>query len=236
MTTMKEQPRVTPADQADRYRERAHQALDGKSPEHGWPIQNGDEVALPYSVLAVSQELAGVNETLTLVDGNVERIAGVLEEQERTAHQPEPDFTESELLVVRGEISRTDTKSSILLASVAIVAGPLAEKADSLLRQPWWVAALGLVASVLAGVSTWLLLDVVLPRLTGTTNANFIYYSRCTATELDEALGAGADRRAELAVLSAIAKAKFQCLARAGVLLKLSGLLFAVTAGLVIAF
>ncbi|WP_333745614.1 Pycsar system effector family protein [Streptomyces sp. IBSBF 2950] len=231
MTTTHQPPQLMPADQADRYREKADQAL-GKHNQY----DNHLPLATPNAVLAVSQELAVVSETLTLVDGNLERIAGVLEERERAVRMPEPDFTESELVVVRGEISRTDTKSSILLASVAIVAGPLAEKADTLLRQPWWVAVVGLVASVLAGVSTWLLLDVVLPRMKGITNANFIYYSQCTADELDEALGTGANRRAELAVLSAIAKAKFECLGRAGVLLKVSGLLFALTAGLAIAF
>ncbi|MDX3165869.1 DUF5706 domain-containing protein [Streptomyces scabiei] len=231
MTTMKEPTRVLPADQADRYREKADQALGTHN-----QFDTHVPLATPNAVLAVSQELAVVSETLTLVDGNLERIAGALEERERAVRMPEPDFTESELVVVRGEISRTDTKSSILLASVAIVAGPLAEKVDTLLRQPWWVAVLGLVASVLAGASTWLLLDVVLPRLKGITNANFIYYARCTADELDVALGTGADRRAELAVLSVIAKAKFQCLARAGALLKLSGLLFALTAVLAITF
>ncbi|MEU5476798.1 Pycsar system effector family protein [Streptomyces mirabilis] len=134
--------------------------------------------------------------------------------------------TVEEIKVVRGEIARTDTKASILLASVAIVAGPLAEQATVILRQPWPVQAFAAVAAVLLGVATWLLLDVVLPRLTGRSNNNFLHYARCDRDTLRAALG-DADQEGELIVLSGIADAKFRCLARAGVLLKAGGLLFA---------
>ncbi|MFD5451233.1 hypothetical protein [Streptomyces sp. NPDC127100] len=228
MTSTQEPPITTPGDLADRYRDRAQAVIDLYNPyDHQIPL------ATPQAVLAVSAELAGTTEAAARLAHETERIAEALEAQ---AEQPEPDYTEAELQVVRGEISRTDTKASILLASVAIVAGPLAERADTLLRQPWPIGALGLVAAVLAGLSTWLLLDVVLPRLVGSTNANFIHYARCQPQDLDIALGHGADRRGELVALSGIAQAKFLRLARAGLLLKLSGLAFAVTAGLAIAF
>lgn len=228
MTSTQEPPSITPGDLADRYRERAQTVIDQYN-----PYDRQIPLATPHAVLAVSAELAGTNECLARVAYEVERVADAVVAQ---AEQPAPDYTEAELQVVRGEISRTDTKASILLASVAIVAGPLAEKTDTLLRQPWPIGALGMVAAVLAGLSTWLLLDVVLPRLIGRTNANFIHYARCQPQELADALGEGADRHGELVALSEIAQAKFRRLARAGVLLKLAGLAFAATAGLAIAF
>ncbi|MFG3157285.1 hypothetical protein ACGF7W_35205 [Streptomyces sp. NPDC048219] len=228
MTSTQEPPTVSPGDLADRYRDRAQAAIDRYNPyDHEFPL------ATPQAVLAVSAELAGTTEAAARLAHETERIADALEAQ---AEQPDPDYTETELQVIRGEISRTDTKASILLASVAIVAGPLAERADTLLRQPWLIGALGLVAAVLAGLSTWLLLDVVLPRLVGISNANFIHYARCRPQDLDDALGHGADRRGELVALSGIAHAKFRRLARAGLLLKLSGLAFAATTGLAVTF
>lgn len=232
MTTTQEPS--THHEQAADLRRRAHTALDGRHPTEDWPIQNGSAVAGSHATLAGATQLADVSDRLIAVGVDLSRIADASEAQAKRS-TPEPDYTEPELQVVRGEISRTDTKSSILLASVAIVAGPLAEKADTLLRQPWPIAALGLAAAVLAGVSTWFLLDVVLPRLHGNTNANFLHYASCSTNGLAEALGPDADRRGELAALSAIAEAKFRQLARAGRLLKISGLLFAATAALAIA-
>ncbi|MFJ1837890.1 Pycsar system effector family protein [Streptomyces sp. NPDC088175] len=148
------------------------------------------------------------------------------------ASQPRTDRIEQELLVVRGEISRTDTKSSILLASVAIVAGPLAEHATDLIHHSWPIAALAVVAAAAAGVATWLLLDVVLPRLSTSGKSNFVHYARSDHAELRRLLSTDADPDSELVSLSQIAVAKYERLALAGKLLKLSGLLFAATAAL----
>ncbi|MFB7649327.1 Pycsar system effector family protein [Streptomyces sp. NPDC056084] len=221
--------------QAAELRGRAVKALDGEHPRHDWPINNGPEVATAHAALAAAAELADVTDRLIAIDVDLARIAEAAEERNRAAERV-PDYTEAELLVVRGEISRTDNKSSILLASVAIVVGPVTGQISTLLKQPWPIAALGLVASVLAGVATWLLLNVVLPHLSTRTTGNFIHYARCSASELNTALGPDADRRGELAALSAIAETKFRNLGRAGLLLKVSGLLLAATAGLAIAF
>jgi hypothetical protein len=230
MTTTQE---PTNHEQAAGLRHRAHAALDGRDPKHDWPIKDGSAVAAGHAVLAAATQLADLSDRLIAVDVDLSRIANAAEARVELAAET---YTESELQVVRGEVSRTDTKSSILLASVAIIAGPLAERAETLLHQPWPITAVGVVAAVLAGLATWLLLNVVLPRLLGNSNANFLHYARCSPEELAEALGTKADRRGELAALSVIAEAKFRQLARAGVLLKISGLLFAATAALAVAF
>ncbi|MFH8295016.1 Pycsar system effector family protein [Streptomyces sp. NPDC018059] len=145
------------------------------------------------------------------------------------------DRVEKELLVVRGEIGRTDTKASILLASVAFVAGSLAQHATDLLHQPWPITVLTVLAAASTGVAGWLLLDVVLPQLAGLGKSNFLHYARCDREELQRLLGAEADPESELMTLSQIAVTKYQRLARAGKLLKLSGLLFTATAALALA-
>ncbi|MEJ8632436.1 Pycsar system effector family protein [Streptomyces sp. MS2.AVA.5] len=231
MTTTQES---TNYERAAGLRQRAHEALDGRDPDVGWSVKDRSAVSAGHAVLAAATQLADLSDRLVAVDIDLSRIANAAEA--RVERLAETDHTEPELQVVRGEISRTDTKSSILLASVAIIAGPLAEKAETLLHQPWPITAVGVVAAVFAGLATWLLLNVVLPRLHGNSNANFLHYARCSPEELAEALGAKADRRSELAALSAIAEAKFRQLARAGVLLKISGLLFAATAALAVAF
>lgn len=153
-----------------------------------------------------------------------------------TAPPTRTDRTEQELLVVRGEIGRTDTKSSILLASVAIVAGPLAEHATDLIHHSWPIATLAVLAAA-AGAATWLLLDVVLPRLNTGGRSNFLHYARSTdQAELRRLLSTDADPGSELVTLSQIAVAKYERLTRAGKLLKLSGLLFAATAALALTF
>lgn len=182
----------------------------------GWSPEDADsQKATPFAVLAAAGEIGAAREVLEQLREVVERAAA------RLAADP----VEEEIKVVRGEIARTDTKASILLASVAIVAGPLAAVATTVLRQPWPVQALAAVAAALLGLATWLLLDVVLPRLTGRTNSNFVHYARCDRAALRAALESP-DREGELIALSKIADAKFRCLARAGVLLKAGGLLF----------
>lgn len=238
--------------QAERLRLEATAALTGYDRD-GFLIRNPTEQATMYAAMAVAAELADVTDRLIGLDVDVARIATAAEER---AVRPALDFTETELAVVRGEISRTDTKASILLASVAILAAPLAGFSGVLLRQPWPVAAVGIAGAVLAGAAAWLLLDVVLPRLhtrtsfsgnsafdflfqtrqTAGTTATFLNYAQAADSEGVRAAVRMADRHAELGALSRIAAAKFGSLSTAGRLLKAAGLLLAVTAVLAVAF
>ncbi|MFF4409844.1 Pycsar system effector family protein [Streptomyces sp. NPDC001404] len=228
MTTTHD-PRITPTDQADRYRDRAHTALDGRHPQHRWSIQDGHEVAVPYSVLAASAELAGISERLAAIDENLERIADALESV------PEPDRVESEIDKAEARISRTDTKASFFAGGVVVMLAAVAQHLGGVMHHPWPIVALGAVAALVAGAAAWSLVDVVLPRLDGRGNANFLHYAHCRPDELAEALAAP-DLHDELSALSEIAEAKFQKVGLAGRLIKLSGLLFFLTAALAIFF
>ncbi|MFH8751083.1 Pycsar system effector family protein [Streptomyces rimosus] len=141
---------------------------------------------------------------------------------------------EAELAVVRSEIARTDTKASILLAALAIIAGPLASNAGALIRSGWPTAATTVLAVLLAGAAAWLLLDVVLPRLNGSGTDNFIHYARCTRADLYTALHVTADPYTELINLSRIADTKMRRLRTAGLLLKAAALPAVIAAGLAI--
>ncbi|MER6253622.1 Pycsar system effector family protein [Streptomyces sp. NPDC001584] len=227
MTTTQE---TTHSQDGERSRQAAAEALEEL---RLYDVARNHTVAKVSAVLSVSSELADTNDRILSATIELGRIANAVE----AANDRGADFTGSELTVVRGEIARTDTKASILLAAVAIVAGPLVQQSSSLMRQSWPIEALGIVAAVVAGTATWLLLDVVLPRLHGVTNASFLHYARTTGgDDLREALGSGVERQRELVALSQIAERKFRLLGRAGFLLKTAGLLFAATAGLALTF
>ncbi|MFZ3475311.1 Pycsar system effector family protein [Streptomyces sp. 4.24] len=227
MTTTQE---PTHSQQGERSRLAAAAALEGLNQ---FDVATTHTVAKVSAILSLSSELADTNDRILSATIDLGRIANAVE----AANDRSADFTGPELTVVRGEIARTDTKASILLAAVAIVAGPLVQQSSSLMRQPWPIEAMGIVAAMVAGTATWLLLDVVLPRLQGVTNASFLHYARTTGgDDLREALGSGLERQRELVALSQIAERKFRLLGRAGFLLKAAGLLFAATAGLAITF
>lgn len=152
-----------------------------------------------------------------------------------TATQPTTSRVEGELAVVRAEIARTDTKASILLAALAIVAGPLASNAGTLFHRGWPTAVFTVLAVLLAGAAAWLLLDVVLPRLNGGGPNNFVHYATCDHPQLIEALHVTADPHHELITLSQIADAKMRRLSTAGLLLKLAALPAVAAAGMAIA-
>ncbi|MEU2789048.1 Pycsar system effector family protein [Streptomyces sp. NPDC007100] len=151
-----------------------------------------------------------------------------------TTTQSAPTRVEAELAVVRVEIARTDTKASILLAALAIVAGPLASNAPALFHRGWPTAVSTVLAVLLAGAAAWLLLDVVLPRLNGGGPTNFIHYARCARADMYTALHVTADPYTELINLSQIADAKMRRLLRAGLLLKLAAAPALIAAGLAI--
>ncbi|WP_050515042.1 Pycsar system effector family protein [Streptomyces rimosus] len=152
-----------------------------------------------------------------------------------TATQPAPTRVEERIARTQGEIARTDTKASILLAALAIVAGPLASNAGTLIRSGWPTATATILAVLLAGAAAWLLLDVVLPRLNGSGTDNFIHYARCTRAELIQALHVTADPYHELITLAQIADAKMRRLRTAGLLLKLAAVPALAAAALAIA-
>ncbi|MFI6055732.1 Pycsar system effector family protein [Streptomyces violascens] len=222
----------TPYTLAQRLRRQAQQALEGHHPERGWPISDGAQRGAGYAALAAATQLADISDRLMCLDITLADAANATRAQTRSQA---PDPTATELQVVRGEIARTDTKASILLAALAIVIAPLADKVGALLDKPWPVAGLGAVGALLAAVAAWLLLDVVLPRLHGHNNANFLHYARCTPEELAAILGRTADQHSELKALSEIAVSKYTRLGLAGLLLKLAGLLLVVTTALALA-
>lgn len=151
-----------------------------------------------------------------------------------TTTQPSPTRVEVEMDRVRAEIARTDTKASILLAALAIVAGPLASNAGTLFHRGWPTAVATVLAVGLTGAAAWLLLDVVLPRLNGGGPNNFVHYATCDRERLIEALHVNADPHTELINLSRIADTKMRRLRTAGLLLKATAVPAVIAAGLAI--
>ncbi|MGW2863308.1 Pycsar system effector family protein [Streptomyces sp. NPDC001205] len=216
------QTQPTPHLEAERLRDLAQAAAEDRRYRTDWTMNGREGDAAAYAAMATANQLADISHRLLCLDITLGDAVNRLLDQRRT---PPVDRTETELQVVRGEIARTDTKASILLAGVALIAGPLAARAGALLHAPRPVVACGLVAVLLIALAALLLLDTVRPRLHGTSNANFLHYARCTPEDLDAALGEHADRRGELRTLSEIAEAKYRCLARAGLLLKTAAVL-----------
>ncbi|RDD85060.1 Pycsar system effector family protein [Streptomyces parvulus] len=113
---------------------------------------------------------------------------------------------------VTGEISRTDTKASLLLAFTGALLAGLASTADHDLPTP--AKAAGALAVLTLGAAAVLLLLVVRPRLGGNDHASFPHWARLDDTEI--LAGMHDDRRAaRIRVLSTIAVRKFTHLRRA---------------------
>ncbi|MEV6617303.1 Pycsar system effector family protein [Streptomyces sp. NPDC051051] len=113
---------------------------------------------------------------------------------------------------VAGEITRTDSKASLLLAFNGAVLAGLASLADKKLPLPAQVA--GGAAALALTASAVLLLLVVRPRLGGDDRASFPYWARLDETEIHACMD-GDTRAARIRVLSTIAVAKFTRLRRA---------------------
>ncbi|MFE9112833.1 Pycsar system effector family protein [Streptomyces collinus] len=130
---------------------------------------------------------------------------------------------------VKAEITRTDTKTGLLLAFVgAVLAGAWTVARDLPLTLPAYVA--GGLGMVLLVAAAGLLLRSTRPNLRG--RHGFPLWATLTAEEITEAVAT--DLAADIAGLSKLAVAKFTCLRRAvdltcagGALLILAALLTA---------
>ncbi|MDQ0408862.1 Pycsar system effector family protein [Streptomyces sp. NPDC000349] len=119
---------------------------------------------------------------------------------------------EAACTAVTGEISRTDTKASLLLAFNGAILAGLASVADRGL--PTATKAAGTLAVLTLGAAAVLLLLVVRPRLGGGDRASFPHWARLDESEI--LAGMHDDRRpARIRVLSTIAVRKFTHLRRA---------------------
>ncbi|MER7577473.1 Pycsar system effector family protein [Streptomyces sp. NPDC126514] len=107
---------------------------------------------------------------------------------------------------VASEISRTDNKSSLLLAFVGALLAGLASVADKDL--PPATKALGAAAVLALSTAAALLLLVVRPNLNGADKASFPYWARIDEEEIRACLD-GDTRPAQIRVLSTIAVTKF---------------------------
>lgn len=113
---------------------------------------------------------------------------------------------------VAGEISRTDGKSSLLLAFNGAVLAGLASVADKDLPLP--AKAFGAAAVLALGAAAVLLLLVVRPRLSGADRASFPYWAQLDVDAIRDCMQ-GDPRAASIRVLSSLAVRKFVHLRRA---------------------
>ncbi|MFH9062234.1 Pycsar system effector family protein [Streptomyces coeruleorubidus] len=111
---------------------------------------------------------------------------------------------------VKAEITRTDTKTGLLLAFVgAVLAGAWTVGRDLPLTRPAYVV--GGVGMVLLVVAAGLLLRSTRPNLRG--RHGFPLWATLTADEITDAMAR--DLATDIAGLSRLAVAKFTCLRRA---------------------
>ncbi|BAC75227.1 integral membrane plasmid transfer protein [Streptomyces avermitilis] len=113
---------------------------------------------------------------------------------------------------VAGEIGRTDSKASLLLAFNGAVLAGLASVADKDLPQP--TKTFGALAVLTLGIAAALLLLVVRPRLRGDDRASFPYWARLDEDEI-RACMEGDRRASSVRVLSSLAVRKYRHLRRA---------------------
>lgn len=113
---------------------------------------------------------------------------------------------------VAGEISRTDSKSSLLLAFNGAVLAGLASVADKDL--PLSTKVLGAVAVLALGAAAVLLLLVVRPRLRADDRFSFPYWAQLDEDAIRDCMQ-GDPRAARIRVLSGLAVRKFLHLRRA---------------------
>ncbi|MFK0120790.1 Pycsar system effector family protein [Streptomyces sp. NPDC090994] len=113
---------------------------------------------------------------------------------------------------VAGEISRTDGKSSLLLAFNGAVLAGLTSVADKDLPLPTKV--FGAAAVLALGAAAVLLLLVVRPRLSGADRASFPYWAQLDEDSIRDCME-GDTRAARIQVLSTLAVRKFLRLRRA---------------------
>ncbi|MEV6383113.1 Pycsar system effector family protein [Streptomyces sp. NPDC051773] len=113
---------------------------------------------------------------------------------------------------VAGEISRTDGKSSLLLAFNGAVLAGLASVADKDLPLP--AKVFGAAAVLAMGAAAVLLLLVVRPRLSGADRGSFPYWAQLDEDAIRDCMQ-GDPRGAQIRVLSSLAVRKYVHLRRA---------------------
>jgi hypothetical protein len=126
---------------------------------------------------------------------------------------------------VKAEITRTDSKTALLLAFVgAVLAGAWTVARDLPLNRPAYVAGGAGLALLVAAAG--LLLRSVRPNLSG--RHGFPLWATLTAEEINTAVAC--DLAADIAGLSRLAVAKFTCLRRAVDLIRIGGVLLVLAA------
>ncbi|MEU9535872.1 Pycsar system effector family protein [Streptomyces sp. NPDC048213] len=118
---------------------------------------------------------------------------------------------------VLAEISRTDTKSGVLLTSFSLPLAALVAVVPGYALPPVvgiliGVGAIGLIAAMLV------VLVVVHPRLAGAGRGSYLYWSLCTPDDLVKDLQTPDDRVAHVIHLSRIARRKYAGLRLAGII------------------
>ncbi|MFJ6661613.1 Pycsar system effector family protein [Streptomyces sp. NPDC091377] len=113
---------------------------------------------------------------------------------------------------VAGEIARTDSKASLLLAFDGAVLAGLATVADKDL--PTVTKVLGALALLTLGITAVLLLLVVRPRLRGDDRASFPHWARLDEDAIRSSME-GDTRAARVRVLSSLVVGKYLQLRRA---------------------
>jgi len=69
---------------------RAEAAMDGKHPQHGFSINDGDQAAVPYLLMGLVKEQRATNWHLEGIANSLSRIAKALEQKPEPAPTPEP--------------------------------------------------------------------------------------------------------------------------------------------------
>ncbi|MFV8133243.1 Pycsar system effector family protein [Streptomyces syringium] len=110
---------------------------------------------------------------------------------------------------VRAEISRTDTKSGVLLTAVSLPLAALVATVPgrSLHGAPAVLAGLGAIGLVAAMLTV---LVVICPHLSGTPRGSYLYWATCTPEEVLEDLADPDTRVKDLVRLSEIASRKYR--------------------------
>ncbi|MFI8258913.1 Pycsar system effector family protein [Streptomyces filamentosus] len=129
---------------------------------------------------------------------------------------------------VRAEITRTDSKSSLLLAFVgAVLAGTTSTAQDVPLTTPTClVGGAGLVALL---VAAWLLLQAVRPNIRGGARGGFVAWATLTPQQIASPTETR-DLATDVVALSRIAVAKYVLLCRAVDLVLAAGALLLIAA------
>ena len=68
----------------------AEKGIDGRHPQHGFAVQDGNRQAIPYTLLALVSEQQRTNAALDRIADSLDRIANATEKHEPAVAEPEP--------------------------------------------------------------------------------------------------------------------------------------------------